>query len=87
MTKKRQAKPKFQEGDRVIEVNKPTLLIESAASSSHFKRENRGVGTIKNVTVKKNRAGASHFYFSVFWDGTKTESTHSSMRLQLVEEQ
>ena len=37
-------------------------------------------------SCKKNRAGSKHFYYSVLWSGTKTESTHSQMRLALVED-
>ena len=74
MTKKRQAKPKFQEGDRVIEVNKPSLIIESAASAAHFKRENRGVGTIKNVTVKRIELVLVTFIFLFFGMGLRQKA-------------
>jgi|TARA_R100001460_G_scaffold19953_1_gene41389 hypothetical protein len=87
MDKKRQAKPKLKEGDRVIEVNKPSLVIDSKATAAHFRRQDRDVGVIKKIIVKKNKKGVGHFYYSVFWHGTRTESTHSSMRLRLVEEE
>ena len=50
-----------------------------------IKRQARGIGTVIDIIVKKNKAGQRHFYYSVLWKGTSTESTHSQMRLKPAE--
>ena len=76
--------PKFKEGDLVKETKHIALQVNF--NPRDYKREERGIGTVIDVIVKKNRAGSKHFYYSVLWAGTKTESTHSQMRLALVED-
>lgn len=76
--------PKFKEGDLVKETKHIALQVNF--NPRDFKRVERGIGTVIDVIVKKNRAGSKHFYYSVLWSGTKTESTHSQMRLALVED-
>lgn len=77
------AEPKFKKGDLVKETKHIALRVNF--DRPDYKREERGIGTVIDVIVKKNRAGSKHFYYSVLWKGTKTESTHSQMRLKLVE--
>ena len=76
--------PKFKEGDLVKETKHIALQVNF--NPRDYKRVERGIGTVIDVIVKKNRAGSKHFYYSVLWAGTKTESTHSQMRLALVED-
>ena len=76
--------PRFKKGDLVKETKHIALCVNSG--KQNFKRVERGIGTVVDVIVKKNRAGSRHFYYSVFWKGTSTESTHSQMRLALVED-
>lgn len=82
MPSKKPPTPKFQKGDRVIQTNSITTVCWTANSKQAFSdRKKRGVGTVVEVVIKKNKRGANHFYYSVVWDGTKTESFHSQMRL------
>tara|TARA_Y100000004_G_scaffold154899_1_gene179240 strand:- start:290 stop:559 length:270 start_codon:yes stop_codon:yes gene_type:complete len=76
--------PKFKKGDLVKETKHIALQVNFRPAD--YKREARGIGTVIDVIVKKNRAGSRHFYYSVLWAGTKTESTHSQMRLALIED-
>ena len=76
--------PRFKKGDLVKETKHIALQVNF--NPREYKRLPRGIGTVIDVIVKKNRAGSKHFYYSVLWSGTKTESTHSQMRLALVED-
>ena len=85
MVKQRpEPEPKFKKGDLVKETKHIALQVNF--SRPDYKREERGIGTVIDVIVKKNRAGSRHFYYSVLWAGTKTESTHSQMRLASIED-
>lgn len=76
--------PKFKKGDLVKKTKHIALQVN--LNPSDFKRLPKGIGTVIDVIVKKNRAGSRHFYYSVLWEGTKTESTHSQMRLALLQD-
>ena len=82
-TKYIEPKPKYQKGDLVKESQHTELTVNPRRPD--IKRQARGIGTVIDIIVKKNKAGQRHFYYSVLWKGTSTESTHSQMRLKPAE--
>ncbi len=82
------ATPKFKKGDRVTEHHHAGRLFISLNAQKKVKTsKDRGVGTVKSITVKKNKVGAGHFFYDVLWDGTGCSGLISQMRLMLADDE
>lgn len=84
--------PKFKPGDRVAERPKASLLsavrTEVRESIKQYTTHRRGVvvdNTIKVLTSRNGRTSRV-CYVSILWDGLKTPSQHSQMRICLESE-
>lgn len=84
--------PKFKPGDRVAERPKQSIISairkESRQIVAKYSAHRRGVvvdNTIKVLTSSNGRTSRA-CYVSVLWDGLKTPSQHSQMRICLEEE-
>ena len=84
--------PKFQPGDRVAERPKASLISairkEAREIVKKYTGHRRGVvvgNTIKVLTSSNGRTSRV-CYVSILWDGLKTPSEHSQMRICLEEE-
>lgn len=84
--------PRFQPGDRVAERPKASLLSairqEKRELVKKYSTHRRGVvvdNTIKVLTSRNGRTSRV-CYVRVLWDGLKTPSEHSQMRICLEEE-
>jgi hypothetical protein len=84
--------PKFKPGDRVAERPKQSIISairkESRQIVAKYSAHRRGVvvdNTIKVLTSSTGRTSRA-CYVSVLWDGLKTPSQHSQMRICLEEE-
>ena len=84
--------PKFKPGDRVAERPKQSIISairkESRQIVAKYTTHRRGVvidSTIKTLTSSNGRTSRA-CYVSVLWDGLRTPSQHSQMRICLEEE-
>jgi hypothetical protein len=84
--------PKFQPGDRVAERPKQSIISairkESREIVAKYTTHRRGVvvdNTLRTLTSSNGRTSRV-YYVSVLWDGLKTPSQHSQMRICLEEE-
>lgn len=84
--------PKFQPGDRVAERPKQSIISairkESRKIVAKYTTHRRGVvvdNTIRVLTSSNGRTSRV-CYVNVLWDGLKTPSQHSQMRICLEEE-
>lgn len=84
--------PKFKPGDRVAERPKQSIISairkESKEIVAKYTTHRRGVvvdNTIRTLTAKNGYTSRA-CYVSVLWDGLKTPSQHSQMRICLEEE-
>ena len=84
--------PRFKPGDRVAERPKASLLSairqEAREIVKQYTTHRRGVvvdNTIKVLTSKNGRTSRV-CYVSIVWDGLKTPSQHSQMRICFEEE-
>ena len=84
--------PRFQPGDRVAERPKASLLSairqEAREKVKQYATHRRGVVVDNTIKVLSSRNGrtARVCYVSVLWDGLKTPSQHSQMRICLESE-
>lgn len=84
--------PKFKPGDRVAERPKASLLSairkESREAVKKYTTHRRGVvidNSIRVLTAKTGRVSRV-CYVKILWDGLKTPSEHSQMRICLEED-
>lgn len=84
--------PKFQPGDRVAERPKQSIISairkESREIVAKYTKHRRGVvvdNTLRTLTSSSGRTSRV-YYVNVLWDGLKTPSQHSQMRICLEEE-
>lgn len=84
--------PKFKPGDRVAERPKQSIISairkESRQIVAKYTTHRRGVvvdNTLRTLTSSNGRTSRV-YYVSVLWDGLKTPSEHSQMRICLEEE-
>jgi len=93
MTRKPQTiQPKFKPGDRVAERPKQSIISAIRKKSreivAEYTTHRRGVvvdNTLRTLTSSNGRTSRV-YYVSVLWDGLKTPSQHSQMRICLEEE-
>ncbi len=85
-------KPKFEVGDRVAERPKQNAIAairkESREIVAKYTTQRRGVVVGNTVRTLSGRAGYTSraCYVSILWDGLKTPSEHSQMRICLESE-
>ena len=93
MTRKPQTiQPKFKPGDRVAERPKQSIISairkEAREIVAKYTTHRRGVvvdNTLRTLTSGNGRTSRV-YYVSVLWDGLKTPSQHSQMRICLEKE-
>lgn len=84
--------PRYKPGDRVAERPKASLLSavrsEVRESIKQYATHRRGVVVDNTIRVLTSRNGRTSrvCYVSILWDGLKTPSQHSQMRICLEEE-